>query len=384
MSEQFSHHPNQLEAANEAIERIRETLEIQPYTSEDQDMDYVAYTRFKIGDTYTWNRQYGEPFGIEVTEVDPSASDEQARAFADVEAVARQDGQLLRGIAKAEGRWWLDTPSESDVETKLQEVFIVKDGAKEVALLNCAETALSDEEKESTAKVFNMVSNYTSGKLYDRVKGVIMVTSEQLGDNVMGDYQAASGVLRMNIDALRAKDELGRYKEFFVEGDTSWYEIVFAHELGHAMDITNTTELEAHDIDKDQVPGWQAFGGFTTDFSGFHALNSWNPVHTEGATKLAPKTEWVYDATNQFIECAPTDYAQTDPREDFAESFAIHVLGGDVSKIPERVKQLHITIQHATGSADIGPREVHMHAMEQPNEIIKPIDTIGLRAYIAQ
>jgi hypothetical protein len=364
--------PIHLETADQAVNRLQNSLQFIPYdqvTEDNASNSTVTYMGSKNPDgSYMWTRSFTDtPAGN--YEAVNTAKSEELPIFEQAADTARQNTSLMRSLARQEGRWWLSSSAEAAVETGLQEAFRVQEGDRQIDVLNCSNERFADRDKQAIENVMNAVANFTGGKVFDRVKGIVFADQSYFKDGVAGDYQHAAGTIRINIASLANRAQLGRYTQYFEEGQTDFLEIILAHEIGHAMDIASLDEVENHNIDANTVV-WSAFGGRTSDFSAMQQLPSWNPyTYKENPNSTFEKTAWAYNDAGA-IECredAPTGYATTNPQEDFAESFAIAALGGDVSKMPWREAIIGETIKKAYAEATIGPKQVSVQQIDLKN-----------------
>lgn len=366
----------QIETVAEGILRLRKGLHFEPFQDENTQLHATFRANVYNPGKFYMQRQFGDELGVGDYEVKPDDPNFQ-QYFEAAEETARQDDVLLKGIQREEGKWWISSEAEKAIDDGVHELYRISEGENHVDLVNCVEQKLTDQEQASIVKVFNAVAQYTGGKIFDRISGIALVPKESFPAQTVGDYQAATGVLRINAEALRDKQDMGRYDEYFEEGQTNWFEVVLAHELGHPMDINSLQEADAHGLDRDRI-NWQAFGGFTNDFSSFQELAGWAAI--KGGADQIFKTDWEFNAEDGLTECVPTEYAGTAPNEDFAETFAITVLGGNVSSLPIRRQKLIETVQKAQGNTQIGPKKVLLEEQDLSQGYpISKIDKVALK-----
>lgn len=362
-----------IESFQDATERLKSELELLPHdASEEPDLIYMGQ---KIGEDWIWGNIRGGYEPEEAIVIDPSDPADR-QVFEIASERARDNDAVIKHFAIQEGRWWVGSKAEEAVETSLIEAFRVSEGDKHLDVLNCSDQLLSDLERSSIQKVFNHVANYTGGKIFSRLSGIVLAGNKDgFKDHAAGDHQMFAGTIRLNMDVIREKSDLERYKRYFEGIETNWFEVVLAHEMGHAMDIMTFSEAEAHGLDTAHTYG---FGGITNDHSAAEVFDRWIPtVKTDAKTGLT-KTQWNYKMMMRG-EAAATDYAKTTPGEDFAEAFAIASLGGDMSKLPERQKMLAKTIMNAEGDGAIGPKKVKFEKLQHEKDLLQKIDTATLK-----
>jgi hypothetical protein len=375
-----------VETQEEATRRLREELPVLPPDAEAApgvvDM-HLVHHKLTSGYQY-WSQRYSEP-GEDVARVmDPNAGEyESAKEY-----VKAQDGFYQHVLTAADGRWWQGSKAEQRIGESLREVYQGRayDDAgteKTIDILNCADSDLTEEELASMQEVLTEVGNYTKGKIFSRMRGIVFLPDSDFEDKDLGGFQFASGVMRLNLDEFRAGAGAlpPRYQRYFQgRTDVDTPKIVFAHELGHVMDLTTTDEVDALFIDKDQH-GWMAMGGRTGDFSAFNRLPGWKHQVVED-DKGFKKDVWNFDVTSALEEAwgetPPTNYGQSKPHEDTGESFAIDSLGGDMSTLRMRQKVLHEMIKNAVGD-EMGPLKFTVAKSKLENDIYRTNKLKGLR-----
>jgi hypothetical protein len=209
------------------------------------------------------------------------------------------------------------------------EFFRLASGDRVIEIANYHSDGLTAEEQSEIASAFATISNFTEGKIWDRVSSLDLVPAHQLPDpELEGDYELTDQKVRVNLDLARQPDPtFGPFRDrFFPKRPVSVLQFSLAHESGHAMDVQYLDEIAAHGIDKDVVaPGWRSYCGKSNNFSAFSLSDS---LAEEG------------HLTKRSKESA---------REDFADSFAVAALGGDVLAVPNRLRRLSETIKLAKG-----------------------------------
>lgn len=365
-----------------AVKQLQKDAVFVPLTEAEAHTTELSYTTYvgsrQQNGSYAWNRHFKETPPENAIAVNPSAHAEDKPIFDYAVAQARSDESFMKALAKHEGYWWDSSKSKELVTSNLKEAFRINEGTRHMDLLNCSDDALTEAERASVEKTFNAVANFTGSKIFSRVKGVIFAPGSEFEGEVAGDIQAAAGVIRMNMDVLRKKDSLGRYKEYFADDEVNWFEVVLAHELGHAMDISSIDEADSHGISKDTVE-WLGMFGMTRDFSAFQAIDEWQAHKKDG------KNHWMIDelAETECRDYAPTNYSLNSPHEDFAETFAITALGGDVSQLPRRSEIISKTMQLAEGRSLIGPKKVELTKLDgEEGYPPKQATEVGLVVYL--
>ncbi len=376
----------------ESIEYLRANLAIEP-RGEVLEEGYVdiAYSlqKEKDGGYSGWLSQHRTDGFIKV---EPEADTEDRQIF-DYAADKIKNGSIVETVATSglDGQWWFGSLAETAVTTKLKEVFRVNDGEKTLDILNCTDEPLPEHEHQAIERTMSAVINFTGGKLLDRVKGVVLVHSDELGKpNASADFDPISGVARINIDEIRSDEGkvFYRYEPYFRgREDITALEPILAHELGHAMDVRYIEEVEAHGINKDKTQ-WSAYGGNTHGyFSAFQENFGWESTVVTDEKGLK-QNKWNVDVA-QEVECrefTPTGYSRISPQEDFAETFAIMALGGNMASMPQRYKKIAETIQLAESPGSIGPKKVTMEKFDCSNGTYEPHKLKGLAVsvYVAE
>jgi hypothetical protein len=401
MSEQLVHTesipPITIEPIEAAHERIKQSLHVVPLTQEQQTLaeadpsdtySWVTYQGEKQHDgSYDWRFSFSEEDPEDMVRLNPVEHPEQTELFQSAVADVLDNETVLDAAARMEGRWWLNSIEADFIDKNIRQVVRVIEGKNSIDVVNCLDQALAKEHIDSIENVFNAVANYTGNKIFSRVKGIALLPGTEFEDNVAGHFQASRGVIVINMDQWGRNsdsDGLGKFKRFFPDGQVNFFELILAHEMGHAMDIIDMDEVEKHQIDKDKF-AWMSFGGFTSGFSAFDDQFGWSHevINSDPSNPFSSKNVHRLDeaAEIEWREDAPTGYATEHPTEDFAESFAIIALGGETSKLQSRAKVIGETVIKASGVAEIGPKRVHAEVVD-PEHIFVPLTEIGLVARV--
>jgi hypothetical protein len=187
----------------------------------------------------------------------------------------------------------------------------------------------------------------------------------------------------MDVVREQANEMAHRYKKYFPE-DTKvgFLELIVAHELGHAMDIQTIEEADKHFIDKDKYNwmGWSnrtgSFSVFDNKFGWTHTLEKTKETISGSYDREVEQTVNVHRMDDALeTECgeySPTGYGRTNPKEDFAESFAIAALGGDTARFAGRTKVIADALVQAEGSNLIGPQLVKFSKLNCEDGVYRP------------
>lgn len=289
----------------------------------------------------------------------PHLGDVALRATA--EALPRQPLDAEARDAAFTDKWWeVNGQLSNEVEKSLYEGFQLKlqDESGEVLtsmdVLNCSPIPLSAEDMNALQQTVKRVSDFTQGKIFSRVKGIVFSSGDKFENKNLGGYIRHGGYLRVNIDELRKEegDELApRYKPYFKDQpEIGSAEVNMAHELGHSLDVHSAEEAEASEL-QDGV--WDPGFGMHK-VSAFHGNVGWKHSVQDHEKGLFGKVDqWNLDdaAMTEQREFPPTSYAATEPAEDFAESFAIAALNGDTSSLGLREATIKRVIDAAEGTA---------------------------------
>jgi|GEM_PF-3178545 len=366
MTEKYISYGQQpLESEVEAVQRLRESLSFLRFKedeSEDIDVFGLALRQQQDG-TYTglfttvFNSEYFTEVPLE---------DDNHSLFEIAEQIIRQDPALMRMITYADGRWWQYHPQlEPAVDNKLREVFEVRGDASQLDILNCSSEDLSEKEKMSIHYALNSVSAFTGEKALDRINGIILVDEEDLpevSEKNIAFYNTPAGIIGVNMSYIRRTMNAmeNRYEGYFPNSDkVDGLAVSIAHEFGHVMDVQTLREAEGYGLSKEDI-WWSGVGDKTNSFSYFQESLGWN-------SQIMPDeagnnhTVWNFDRTAD--ESPPTDYAQKNPQEDFAETFSILALGGNL-KSPKREQLMKAAFSNAEGEVAMGPHLVRMSKLD--------------------
>jgi len=234
--------------------------------------------------------------------------------------------------------WWKRSWILKEKAKKpLKERYSLTSGQKSTDLLNFTDQALTDSEIAEITEAVSAVATLTGGRIFNRTNGIALISKDGMGINTAGSFNAYDPVVLVNMDCVRqpTNDSYGPFAAKIYPGKkVTMIQHILAHEYGHSMDLTYLSELEAHGIDQSKVEvGW---GDKTGEMCVFK-------------DSFSPETD----------EAGPTRRArEAGEKEDFAESFAIVALGGDISSIPSRYRAIASTIELAEGGAFIGPHKM--------------------------
>lgn len=363
--------PHPLESRAAALNRLRHTVGVNPAMDDLEPGALHLAVDLRI-DSDGEDKFYASS-AVPTVLIDPSRSQEERLLFSRAQSYMWEEPIFENALLQADGRWWAGTRSEKAVDNDLLEVMMAGDSAHQLDVLNCSSEILSPEEAQSIEAVLSAVASYTGSKIFDRVSGIVFIddkhtqrSPEQVEDDkhIIGSYQNAYGVITINLSYIRqhAYQLIDRYKTYFEGTSVDLLQVVLAHELGHAMDIRTFEELDAHHIDKSEI-NWGGFGGYTDDFSAFQKGLGWKNEITQDE-KGWDKNNWSQMGEDICEELPPTNYA-TDPREDFAETFAVLALGGDSSELTVRQHKVADSLNSASGNTFIGPRKIELHKKNQ-------------------
>lgn len=379
-----------IETMQQGRERLAATLNVVPAPSDAPDTLDAPQFKFRYDTDFdgdpTWYWKLGAHLGEKLDDLDPQAGPQQAELFADAAEAAKDDISVQDTVLLREGRWWLNSIHRDFIDQNINQVLRVSEGERHIDVANATNSEFDEERIASIQKVFNAVANFTGGKVFDRVKSVSLLPSSEFADGHAGDFVYYTGMINLNTELLDSEPPgLARYAPFFEAGTVTPFEIALAHELGHAMDVITEEEAKSNGIVVDDYNWSKVFDEKTPDFSVFDNTFGWqHSVKAEDpSVPYANRNVHVMDDAQEIEsrELAPTDYARTHPAEDFAESFAIQVLNGKAEKIPVRVGLIGQAVVKAAGVTTIGPKRVGVELVS-PDKIIKPIDTIALKALV--
>lgn len=307
----------------------------------------------RVGEEWSWVTSFNEPNTKIMGPVSPiQGHDDVERGIQSSALEMLNNNDQVNDAISRHFRWWDVEPNamKEDAETRLKEVITVTDGTRELDILNCSEAVLTEQEEQELTDAIQEVANFTGSKIFDRVRGVVLRQKDRFGEDDAGAYWMAANIVSINLEAIRAvNNELSdRYKPFFTnsENPPSRLAIILAHELGHSMDLNLFNDHV--EVDEDG-----------------------RPLLRSGASVFDGKFGWELDPNGDNVwvnnsgletECheeVPTDYAaRTNPNEDFAETFAIMALGGDMTKLTQRQKIVSDTIQSAVAPSAYGPFQI--------------------------
>ncbi len=378
--------PIKVEPIDDIAERYSQNLMIVPVTSDTASellRVYAVAEKRQSGD-YEWRVRYAKP-AVGGEKVDPVNNVADKPVFDQAAEIVRRDESLMRTIGTMSEAWWNAGTSKELVEKGITEVFRVESADKSLDILNCTSEPLSADEQNCVQRAMQHVASYTGNKVFDRTTGVILATGDHFKDDSAGFYNFLDKTVRVNMDAVRkdANELAQRYKKYFPEdSETSFLEVIIAHELGHAMDINTLDEADAHNINRDQYD-WFGWGNRSSSFSVFDNKFGWTQF-IESRTEIVPgipdtsidRRQTVHRMNDAMeSECAeysPTAYGRTHPKEDFAESFAIAALGGDTGMFTGRSQVVAEALVKAEGDSLIGPQLVKMSTIACHDGIYRP------------
>jgi hypothetical protein len=236
--------------------------------------------------------------------------------------------------------WWqTNRLIEARVKTPPSEVYriLTSDGA--VDLVNFTQEVVSDEELREISETLRMAIGFTKGKILDRIIGIALLPEEAYRDptgknkvngrpNTAGDLNRMNPIVNLNMDAIRnpIDDSFQPFIEKRIPGrGVTMLQQVFAHECGHAMDLTYVDEIERQAINTSRMN--LAINGRTKEFTAFE-----DP-----------------DPSVYVLEPSLSSRARVNAAEDFAETFALAVLGADMSSVPQKMRRIEEVIAYANG-----------------------------------
>jgi hypothetical protein len=335
----------------------------------------VAYP--KRDGSYDTQLLYREPLNTVPLDVEsPSTVGLKGR----IEDEIRQNSGLFDVLTTLDGRWWQDSPAEEDVETSLNEVLrlTVHDEAgneRVLDVLNCADGELTDQERAAIVRTIQKVGNFTQGKIYSRLNGIVFCSDSAFKDQELGSFHPVSGVMRLNLGQIR--DAAGmlppRYNPYFKgRTDVTAMDITLAHESGHIMGVRYEEEVDKHSL---RQPNYAASGllGMTIGYSAFNNIPSWEWKQRKVGEHWA-ENDWRHNDTigAELGEHPPTSYGHKEPDEDEGESFGIVSLDGDATQLRMRQKIISETIERATGTTMEGRQTVSIKKVIPEGGIYRP------------
>lgn len=240
--------------------------------------------------------------------------------------------------------WWKTNPLTEKIKKPPTEIYKLRTPAGEIDMLNFAEIQLSPDELAQIVETFTNTASFTNGKIYSRIIGIVIAPEEcfkrsdddsQDRPNIAGDLNRTNPVVRINIDAVRRPhdDSFGEFIKKRAPGKTvTMLQAILAHELGHAMDLRFIDEIQRNGIDVSKTEF--VFNGVTKEFDAFE-----HP-----------------DPTIYLLEPSLSQRGRENAAEDFAETFMLAVVGGDVSKVPRKMQRIKEAIDLANGQAYTAPQ----------------------------
>ncbi len=395
MSEQLTTSPEQqvtriaVEDMTTIAERYKNELPIVPASGEETDCPRVYVTSEKQDDgQYEWRVRYQKP-DVDGILVNPVENPDDQPVFDLASEFVRNSDFLMNSIGTMSEAWWNAGHSRELIKEGVTEVFRVESGDKSLDILNCTTEALTLNEQQAIQAAMQHVASYTGNKVFDRAAGIILASGDHFQENSAGFYNFMDRTVRVNMDVVRQDATLAtRYQKYFADdANVGFLEVIIAHELGHSMDINTLDEVALHGIDKDSYH-WNGFNNRSSDFSVFDDKFGWThhvekPLASDPKYPDTPPTEKpqtvhrINDAMeSECGEYSPTGYGRSDPKEDFAESFAIAALGGDTSKFGSRTKVIAEALTLAEGSTLIGPQFVTLAKQECADGVYRPLPKI--------
>lgn len=334
-----------VEGISETVERLKDVPIIADTPG---GIDRQSLSLYYERDEEGWRLAYG-----------PKADDVNLRPENEADAMLLVEAiNELKGDVETKERiashlqWWRRLPSDlrETVESGTKDGLLVKNPESDDALevLNISDQELSFEEQEEITQCLQNIANFTGNKVFERVNGIVLADSSHFDERVLGGhYTYGGGVITINLQELRkiSEDRANKYNkryEKYFENPQSPLAITIAHEVGHAMDIINVDEAEKYGVKNISEKITNAFGGITGDFSIFDDRLGWDGGGLKRDEKDVWTRDWRIDPAQEIElrEESPTDYGKKDPKEDFAETFAILSLGGKRSFMPNRLQVL--------------------------------------------
>lgn len=276
--------------------------------------------------------EHFEPYGVLASSLpegfvtdDAIDADKQTELLDAAARTIKIDRSVLGQIANNAGYWWVTTSPhdknrdvESMVDTDLLEGFRVYGVDDQfIDILNCSETALTEEAIAALQTTLQNSAQLSGGQIFDTVRGIVITKQggikTSLHRDPLGQARKQSGVVLIDETVLRPKlaekhPSFARYNPYFAikHDEYDALKVVLSHELGHMVDAT-------------PIESRLQRGGIVAD------------------------------------EEHPTWYAEKNNSEDFAESFAIMAMEGDVTQLPLRSRRVLQVIHDAAGQQVHGP-----------------------------
>lgn len=263
------------------------------------------------------------------------------------------DPYMVRQLLAFDGRPWAATEAGLTAEKSLREVFSFESGREAVDIINCSDLNLSPEETVTITQVIGQANALSGGRLLSRITCITLENNDQFEDGIMGGFRPSTGVVRLNLEWARSviagqQQITKRYEPYFPDQVHNPIELGLAHELGHAVDLLFPSEFEDHGLDRKHQRNRPS--GFQQYFSRSDSVQQ-----TE-VSQAATMPETGIDCPEQ----PPTDYAQTNPLEDFAETFTIICLNGKTDSLPERKARMAEHIQGLRTQGFVGPEKAEI------------------------
>lgn len=367
--------PTRQEAAVMLLERLPIVQAILDVQTDDAVMAYAEVTRYADGSGFYVNRADGLQSPCDSTPPEPHEADIVVGLAA---TELRQNDYYYQKIVEHDGYWWENNSLDAiDVPSTLREVWQVKaegDGdSRTLDILNCGPDVLDAAEQQAIIEAVQAISDFTNGKLYDRLKGVIFVGDDVLNEGEAARYNDLSKVLMVSLNEVRAFKGVvpNRYRHYFKDGDEQLVmKIILAHEIGHAFDVRSLAEAQRQGVNVHARP-YIVQGGRIFLCSAFDELPGWQATTHRG--EFLTTLQWHLDDAGalELNEYPANGYAATQPGEDLAESFAIAVLGGDTSRIPVRVNMLR-RIVSAAEARTFTSRSLRLEQLAKAGDTYRP------------
>ena len=272
----------------------------------------------------------------------------------EAEAVAAADEDILNTIARYV-RWWEQgtTSIKEAVAAHIQDRLVIgnSETGEQVDIVNTTQESISDEEQATIEHAVGSVANFTGNKIFERLRGVILADKSRFEEGAWGAHSTYNGgIITINLEAIREAvkadpvDYENRFSPYLPSASPLELSLgaAIAHELGHAMDIRSVEDADTMGV-KDSDKMTSVMGGMTGDFSMFDEGLAWD----DGKVVAKPngngyQRQWKIDPAQEveLRDEVPTMYGRNNPKEDFAETFAILALGGDRKNLPKRVQTM--------------------------------------------
>lgn len=362
--------PSSEEAFSELMERVVFTADP---VFRDHELDegtlYLQLQGVKRSDGSSWfSKQFTPP---DISRVADFSTNEQQSLFQEVVDYVQNDPHVRDKLLAADGRPWVFSRAHTSAELSLREVFTIEDGSEQLDCINCTDENLSDDELAHIKSTIASVNAFTGGRLLARLGCVVFDRKERFKEGIIGGMELSGSTLSINLDKLRENVRLGtplnkRYQEYFPNGGVDDIDVILAHELGHAVDISTTEEVESYGI----RPNDQLYMG-PRSVSAFQSGLGWvnHPVKGDGG--YVEQDSWEFTGNDELVcpENLPTSYAAHGPREDFAETFAILALNGDRRQLQARYGLIVEHIKKMSKQGFTGPQKIQITKISKDGEI---------------